>query len=168
MHPRSDLTGRQCCPASTQRLNVHELYLRVAAFRIEAGTRSDAVPTMPAVCARLATETIAVRHGAVLFATVQKIRNGLLPSFLWGITLEISMPFRKADGSTIWHWCRNCSDWPPDDFKQRADKPPAWNGESLCGECAASDSRCSCQYSVVLWAGLPSDSVLGSVPATSQ
>jgi hypothetical protein len=78
------------------------------------------------------------------------------------------MPFRKADGSVIWHWCHNCSAWPPIDFKQRADKPPAWNGESLCDECAASDSRCNCQYSVVLRAGLASDSVLGSVPSASQ
>jgi len=78
------------------------------------------------------------------------------------------MPFRKAGGSVTWHWCRNCSDWPANNFKQREDKPTAWIGESLCEECAANDTRCTCQHSVVLWTGLSSDSVLGPIRARPQ
>jgi hypothetical protein len=69
------------------------------------------------------------------------------------------VPFRKADSSVIWHWCYNCTNWPLNDFTQREDKP------SICNECAASDSCSTCQRSVVLRAGVPSDSVLGAVLA---
>ena len=75
------------------------------------------------------------------------------------------MPFRKADSSVIWHWCYNCSAWPLNDFTQREDKPATWSGESLCKECAASDSCSTCQHSVILRAGSPSDDVLGAVSA---
>jgi hypothetical protein len=77
------------------------------------------------------------------------------------------MPFRKADNSVIWHWCHNCSAWPRNDFRQREDKPPTWSGDSLCAECSASESCRMCQHSLVLRAGLSSDSVLGAVSASS-
>jgi len=72
------------------------------------------------------------------------------------------MPFRKADGGVIWHWCYNCSTWPLSDFIQREDKPPTWSGESLCKECAASETCNRCQHSLVLRAGLLSDGVLSA------
>lgn len=50
---------------------------------------------------------------ALVFATVQSVRNGLLASFPWAITMEIDMLFRKAGGSVIWRWCWNCSDSAP-------------------------------------------------------
>jgi hypothetical protein len=75
------------------------------------------------------------------------------------------VPFRKADGGVIWHWCYNCSTWPRGDFTQREDKPPTWSGESLCKECVASDCGSTCQHSVVLRAGLLSDGMLGAVSA---
>jgi len=75
------------------------------------------------------------------------------------------MPFRKADGGVIWHWCYNCSTWPLSDFIQREDKPPTWSGESLCKECAASETCNRCQHSLVLRAGLLSDGVLSAVLA---
>jgi len=78
------------------------------------------------------------------------------------------MPFRKASSNVIWHWCHNCPTWPVADFTEREDKPLTWSGESLCKECAECDSRRRCQHSVVLRAGLASDSVLRTVPAAPQ
>jgi hypothetical protein len=76
------------------------------------------------------------------------------------------MPYRKTRGSVTWHWCHKCSAWPVDNFGQREDKPPTWNGQSLCEECATSDSCGKCQHSVELRAGLISDCALEVVPVT--
>ena len=63
------------------------------------------------------------------------------------------MPYRKLSNEVIWHWCHNCSGWPLHDFGQREDKPPTWNGQSLCEECARRDDCGNCQHSVTLRAG---------------
>jgi hypothetical protein len=68
------------------------------------------------------------------------------------------MPYRKLSSRPTWHWCRNCSGWPHYDFTQREDKPAAWNGEILCGECATRDSCTDCQHAITLSAGPPFDS----------
>jgi hypothetical protein len=76
------------------------------------------------------------------------------------------MPYRKSSSGVIWHWCHNCSAWPLKDFRQREDKPPTWSGQSLCEECATSDSCRACEHSVELRAGLISDRVLETVAVT--
>jgi hypothetical protein len=76
------------------------------------------------------------------------------------------MPYRRISSGVVWHWCHNCSAWPLKDFRQREDKPPTWNGNSLCAECAESDYCSTCQHSVGLRTGLPSDSALEGSPAT--
>ena len=64
------------------------------------------------------------------------------------------MPYRKLSNGVTWHWCHNCSGWPLNDFHQREDKPPTWNGQELCEECATRDRSRNCQHSVTLRAGL--------------
>lgn len=76
------------------------------------------------------------------------------------------MPFRRASTGVTWHWCHNCSSWPLHDFRQREDKPRTWDGQSLCEECATSDSCRTCEHSVELRAGLISDCVLETVAVT--
>jgi len=56
------------------------------------------------------------------------------------------MAYRKLQTSTTWHWCCDCPDWPSADFRQREDKPPTWDGQSLCEECARRNGCNSCQY----------------------
>jgi len=63
------------------------------------------------------------------------------------------MPYRRLGDSVTWHWCHNCSGWPVRDFQQREDKPPTWNGQGLCEECATCDDRSKCEHSVTLRAG---------------
>jgi len=70
------------------------------------------------------------------------------------------MPYRKLSNSFTWHWCHNCSGWPLHEFRQREDKPPTWNGQALCEECATRDGCSDCQHSITLRAGLSSDSWL--------
>ena len=32
--------------------------------------------------------------------------------------LEFVMPeYRRKKGSDVWHWCRNCDNWPTSDYK---------------------------------------------------
>ncbi len=47
------------------------------------------------------------------------------------------MPYRRLSNSPTWHWCYNCSGWPLSRFRQREDKPPTWNEQSLCEACAS-------------------------------
>ena len=47
------------------------------------------------------------------------------------------MPYRKKQGSDIWHWYRNCSNWPRVDFDGQLGKPSTG---SLCSECQARES----------------------------
>lgn len=44
------------------------------------------------------------------------------------------MAYRKREDGNIWHWCKNCSHWPREDFDEKAGKP--FTGE-LCNECQA-------------------------------
>ncbi len=44
------------------------------------------------------------------------------------------LAYRRREGHDTWHWCRNCSTWPADDYEEIGSKPTA--GE-LCNECRA-------------------------------
>ena len=68
------------------------------------------------------------------------------------------MPYRTVSNTYTWHWCHNCSHWPSHDFDERQDKPPTWNGQVLCPECATRDGCSDCQHSVTLSVGRASDS----------
>lgn len=105
----------------------------------------------------------AILFQVVVYATAQWACDGLLGCRVSENATEVNVPFRKASTGVIWHWCHNCSAWPLSDFRQREDKPGTWSGESLCLECAASDSCRTCQHSLVLRTGLSSDAVLGTV-----
>ena len=50
--------------------------------------------------------------------------------------------FRRAKGSTIWHWCRNCTKWPLTDFESVFTKPTA--GE-MDDECRAKEQAGDCR-----------------------
>jgi hypothetical protein len=66
--------------------------------------------------------------------------------------------YRTVSNTYTWHWCHNCSHWPSHDFDERQDKPPTWNGQVLCPECATRDGCSDCQHSVTLSVGRASDS----------
>jgi hypothetical protein len=63
------------------------------------------------------------------------------------------MPYRKLGNGVSWHWCHNCSGWPLHDFQQHEDKPPTWNRQALCEECARRDDCNGCQHSITRGAG---------------
>jgi hypothetical protein len=74
------------------------------------------------------------------------------------------MAYRKLDNSATWHWCYDCRDWPATDFRQREDKPPTWDGQSLCEECARRDGCNSCRHSIELRTGAPEKLQQATVP----
>jgi hypothetical protein len=78
------------------------------------------------------------------------------------------MPYRKLRNYLTWHWCHNCSGWPLRDFEQREDKPPTWNGQALCEECATRDDCRDCQHSVTLRAGPLFDPPLRRAPVSHR
>jgi len=71
------------------------------------------------------------------------------------------MSYRRETRGSVWHWCRNCPEWPSQDFQQREDKPVTWTGQTLCDQCDGRALACTCQHSVSLRTGLASDQVLG-------
>jgi hypothetical protein len=53
------------------------------------------------------------------------------------------MPYRKEiHGKNVWHWCKNCSNWPEADYEKRPEKP-YW-GE-LCNECRNLEQQGQCE-----------------------
>ena len=52
------------------------------------------------------------------------------------------MVYRKRTGSDTWHFCRNCSAWPSNDYAERETKPSS--GE-LCDQCLAKKDRGDCK-----------------------
>jgi len=73
------------------------------------------------------------------------------------------MSYRRTASGSVWHWCRNCSGWPLQSFRQREDKPSTLTGQTLCDECDGRASAGTCQHSIELRTGLASDRVLGPV-----
>ena len=33
------------------------------------------------------------------------------------------MTYRKQNGKEVWHFCRNCTNWPKSDYVESLDKP---------------------------------------------
>jgi hypothetical protein len=50
--------------------------------------------------------------------------------------------YRRRKGSDVWHWCRNCSNWPTSNYDTRDTKPTS-SGE-LDNECLAKDRAGTC------------------------
>jgi hypothetical protein len=50
--------------------------------------------------------------------------------------------YRRQKGTTVWHWCRNCSRWPQADFESVYMKPT--DGE-LDNECRAKEEAGDCR-----------------------
>jgi hypothetical protein len=50
--------------------------------------------------------------------------------------------YRRRKGSTVWHWCRNCSEWPLTEFESVYTKPVS--GE-LDAECRAKEDVGDCR-----------------------
>jgi hypothetical protein len=50
--------------------------------------------------------------------------------------------YRRKNGSDIWHWCKNCSNWPESDFEEIYFKPVSGEFDNECkalekeGKCA--------------------------------
>ena len=49
--------------------------------------------------------------------------------------------YRRRKDSDTWHWCKNCSNWPKEDYEEITTKPTY--GE-LCDECKGKDKRGEC------------------------
>jgi hypothetical protein len=50
--------------------------------------------------------------------------------------------YRRQKGSSVWHWCRNCSKWPLVDFEVVYIKPV---GGELDGECREKEDGGDCR-----------------------
>ncbi len=51
------------------------------------------------------------------------------------LSKEARMPeYRRAQGSDVWHWCTNCSQWPESDYDARFTEPMAGELDSECRE----------------------------------
>lgn len=50
--------------------------------------------------------------------------------------------FRKRKGGDTWHFCKNCSQWPTDNYKEQSTKPTT--GE-FCNECRAKQKAGNCK-----------------------
>jgi Fic family protein len=49
--------------------------------------------------------------------------------------------YRASANSEIWHWWRNCSTWPIQQYRETTERPP---NHSLCGECLTKESTGDC------------------------
>lgn len=51
----------------------------------------------------------------------------------------------KKKDKEVWHWCKNCSNYPKGkDLDSRKTKPPANKGK-LCTQCAAKAAKKGCK-----------------------
>jgi glycosyltransferase involved in cell wall biosynthesis len=60
----------------------------------------------------------------------------------WGWLPPPLLMFRRRAGSDTWHFCRNCSSWPTEDFEEQEAIPDS--GE--CGECRSHWDSGACDY----------------------
>jgi hypothetical protein len=51
------------------------------------------------------------------------------------------MLFRRGHGSPTWHFCRNCSRWPTDDYDEETQEPKT----GLCSECTRMLTELKCE-----------------------
>lgn len=52
------------------------------------------------------------------------------------------MTYRRKKNSDVWHFCRNCSNWPTADYDEQQTRPTS--GE-LDNECRSKQSAGACQ-----------------------
>jgi hypothetical protein len=53
----------------------------------------------------------------------------------------MAVTFRRRRGTDMWHFCSNCSNWPRDDYDERATNP----GSGLfCNECVRKRASGAC------------------------
>lgn len=50
--------------------------------------------------------------------------------------------YRRIKGSDVWHWCRNCSNWPTSNYDSRRTKPTS--GE-LDNQCRSKEKEGNCR-----------------------
>jgi len=50
--------------------------------------------------------------------------------------------YRRLHGTETWHWCANCTDYPPSNYQAAASKPSS--GE-FCPECLANQRSGECR-----------------------
>lgn len=58
-------------------------------------------------------------------------RNEALFREKWGWTPSPTLVFRRAQQSATWHYCRNCSGWPAEEYTEQPEIPPG----DQCDEC---------------------------------
>jgi uncharacterized protein (DUF433 family) len=49
--------------------------------------------------------------------------------------------YRRGKGQDTWHWCKNCSTWPTNNYEENSSKPTS--GE-LCDECRSKQMAGNC------------------------
>ena len=52
------------------------------------------------------------------------------------------MEYRKKKGSSNWHFCKNCSNWPAEDFDVRITRP---NENDIDTECLKREKESLCK-----------------------
>jgi hypothetical protein len=55
------------------------------------------------------------------------------------------LTYRKAIGKTVWHCCKNCSDWPTRNYTETQKRPVV---HELCNECRIKEDEGSCEKSL--------------------
>jgi hypothetical protein len=50
--------------------------------------------------------------------------------------------YRRAKGTTVWHWCRNCKNWPVTEFESVYMRPAEGEMDS---ECRAKEEAGDCR-----------------------
>ena len=56
-------------------------------------------------------------------------------------SLLMAKTYRRRENNDTWHFCKNCSNWPRQDYVERETKPTT--GE-LCNECIAKERNGTC------------------------
>ena len=51
--------------------------------------------------------------------------------------------YRKKKGKDVWHWCKNCSNFPTSDYTEESRTSRPTNGE-LCNECIGKEKNNNC------------------------
>ena len=52
------------------------------------------------------------------------------------------MAYRQKKNSDIWHWCKNCTNYPTSNYEERTSKP---HRGDLCTQCLSKEKKKICQ-----------------------
>lgn len=55
------------------------------------------------------------------------------------------LTYRKAIGAKVWHYGKNCSDWPTKNYMETQRRPL---GHELCNECRSKEDEECCDKSL--------------------